>query len=212
LWANERAEGEDDVHWQLRNWLYFTYLSGDHIVEQHIHNVDVINWAKNGHPVKATALAGRQVRTLPVNGHIFDHFAVEYEFADGSYNHSFCRQIDGCVNRVSESIIGTKGKSNCSDTISGETNWKYDGAKPNPYVQEHADLIKAITSGEKLNEAQRVAESTLTVIMGRMSAYTGQQVTWEEALNSQEVLMSDDLAFGDKPVPSVAVPGQTKLV
>ncbi len=212
LWNHGRKPEWTDMEWQIRNWLYFTWLSGDHIVEQHVHNIDAINWAMGAHPVKAVALAGRQVRTDPAYGHIFDHFAVEYFYENGARLMSMCRQIDGCCNNVSERVVGTKGSSNCAGMISGETQWKYEGPNPSPYVQEHADLIASIRAGKPLNEAKQVAESVLTAVMGRMSAYTGQEITWEQALNSQEDLMPEKLEFGPLAVPPVAVPGKTKFI
>ncbi len=212
LWMHPRQPSWSDMEWQLRNWLYFTWLSGDHIVEQHIHNLDVCNWAMNGHPVKATCLAGRQVRTDPAYGHIFDHFATEYEYENGVKLTSMCRQIDGTASRVSEHIVGTKGKSDGNTWIRGENAWRWDGERPNPYMLEHKDLIASIRAGKPLNEARRVAESTMTAILGRMSAYTGQEVTWEQGLASTVSLMPDHLEMAMKlEVPPVAVPGQTKL-
>lgn len=212
LWMHPRKEGWSDMEWQLRNWLYFTWLSGDHIVEQHIHNLDVSNWAMRGHPVKATCLAGRQVRTDAAYGHIYDHFATEYEYANGVKLLSMCRQIDGTSSRVSEHIVGTKGTSNANSWIKGENAWKWDGDRPNPYMLEHRNLIASIRGGKAFNEGRQVAESVLTAILGRMSAYTGQEVTWEQALNSNENLMPSSLSMDMKlTVPPVAVPGQTKL-
>ena len=201
-----------DVEWQLRNWLYFTYLSGDHICEQHIHNIDVCNWVKNAHPTKAVALGGRQVRTEPVYGHIFDHFAVEYTYADESKMHSYCRQQEGTAANVSEFVVGTKGTADPAGRINGENAFRWQGDKPNPYVQEHKHLIDSIRGDRRLNEAVQVAESTLTAIMGRMAAYTGQEVTWEQAMASEELLMPPALAFGEHEIPPVAMPGKTKLV
>jgi hypothetical protein len=123
-----------------------------------------------------------------------------------------CRQIDGCANNVSERVVGAKGASNCCNTIMGSVEWKYEGEDPGPYVREHADLIASIRAGKPLNEAQRIAESCLTAIMGRMSAYTGQEITWEQALNSKEDLMPAKLEFGPLPAAPVAVPGQTPFV
>ncbi len=211
LWMNQRQPDWTDMDWQLRNWLYFTWLSGDHICEQHIHNIDVMNWALQGPPLKATGMGGRQSRTDAAYGHIFDHFAVEYEYAGGVLIQSHCRQIDNCANRVAERVVGTKGVSDPSGTIRAGSNWRYDGERPNPYVQEHADLIASIRRGEPLNEAKRVAESTLTAIMGRMSAYTGKAITFEQALESQERLGPDSYEFGELSVPPVAIPGQTKF-
>ena len=212
LWNHGRDPKWTDMEWQVRNWLYFTWLSGDHIVEQHIHNLDVINWALNGHPVKCVAMGGREVRIDPAYGHIFDHFAVEYEYPNDVRVMSMCRQQDGCSNNVSERVIGTKGSSNCCGIIKGSNDWKFEGEVPSPYVQEHADLITSIRAGKPLNEAQQIAESSLTAIMGRMSAYTGQEITWDQAMNSKENLMPEKLEFGPVPVPPVAVPGKTQFV
>ena len=212
LWNHGRKPEWTDMEWQIRNWLYFTWLSGDHICEQHVHNIDVINWAVGDHPVKCVGMGGRQVRTDPAYGHIFDHFAVEYFYDKGARLMSMCRQIDGCATNVSERVVGTKGTSNCAGWIDGETKWKYDGPSPSAGVQEHADLIASIRAGRPLNEAKRIAESVLTAIMGRMSAYTGQEITWEQALNSQENLMPVNLEFGPIAVPPVAVPGKTPFI
>jgi predicted dehydrogenase len=212
LWMNERQPGWSDMEWQLRNWLYFTWLSGDHIVEQHVHNIDVCNWAMQAHPVKAISLAGREVRKDPAYGHVFDHFATEFEYENGVKMISMCRQIDGTASRVSEQVVGTKGNSNANTNIKGETNWRWEGDRPNPYVEEHRHLYDAIKSGKKINEARQVAESTLTAIMGRMAGYTGQEVSWDSALNSQESLFPSAIVLGPIAVPQVAVPGKTRLV
>jgi len=211
LWMNPRKPEWTDMEWQLRNWLYFTWLSGDHIVEQHVHNLDVINWVMRTHPIKALGMGGRQARTDPAYGHIYDHFTVEYEYPGGVRLMSMCRQIDGCTNNVSERVVGTKGTSNCADMIRGDVEWKYEGPGCRPYVQEHADLIASIRAGKPINEAKQVADSTMTAIMGRMSAYTGQEITWEQAVNSQENLMPEKLEFGPLPVPPVAIPGKTRF-
>ncbi|HWP99014.1 MAG TPA: Gfo/Idh/MocA family oxidoreductase [Vicinamibacterales bacterium] len=212
LWKKDRQPEWSDVEWQIRNWLYFTWLSGDHIVEQHIHNIDVINWVKRAHPVRALSLGGRQVRTGPEWGHIYDHFATEFEYADGTRLFSMCRQIDGCANRIGEAVTGTRGSCEIDKyTITGERPWRFERKDNRPYVQEHTDLIESIRAGRPLNELRTVAESTMTAIMGRMSAYTGQVVTWDEALASPENLMPERLEFGPMPVPPVAMPGQTTL-
>jgi predicted dehydrogenase len=211
LWTAERKPEMSDTEWQIRNWLYFTWLSGDHVVEQHVHNIDVANWAMNGPPVRVNGVGGRQVRVGPEYGHIFDHFCVEMEYANGAHVLSMCRQQDGTTPDVREFFIGTKGTSNGENIIRGETNWKYSGAEPNPYEQEHADLIASIRAGTPLNEGRRVAESVLTAIMAREAAYTGQAITFDEALNSELDLTPKNLAFGDLPVAPVALPGVTKL-
>jgi predicted dehydrogenase len=212
LWMHPRQPEWSDTEWQIRNWLYFTWLSGDHIVEQHVHNLDVINWVMRAHPVKALGMGGRQARTDPAYGHIYDHFTVEYEYPDGVHVMSMCRQIDRTASKVADHIVGTKGTSNARSSIRGATTWRYEGEAPNPYVQEHADLIASIRAGKPLNEGKQVAESSLTAIMGRMSAYTGQEVTWEQALNSKLDLFPEKLEFGPMPVAPVAVPGKTPLI
>jgi predicted dehydrogenase len=213
LWMVTRTPEMSDMEWQLRNWLYFTWLSGDHIVEQHIHNIDVCNWAINDHPVKAISLGGRQVRTQPAYGQAFDHFATEYEYANGVKMVSMCRQQDGTASNVSEHIVGSKGRSDANSWIkAGATTWRFEDKRPNPYVLEHKDLIASIRAGKPLNEGRRIAETTLTAIMGRMAAYTGQEITWDKAMNSQENLMPDKLDFGPIPVGPIAMPGKTKFI
>ena len=215
LWMNPRESQWSDMEWQLRNWLYFTWLSGDHIVEQHVHNLDVINWALGSPPVKAMGMGGRQVRTDPAYGHVFDHFAVEYEYPGGEIVTSMCRQIDGCASRVEEVIHGCDGIAKLSPArgvIEGAHAWHFAGENNNPYVQEHIDLIRSIQSGQPLNEAKQVAESTLTAIMGRMSAYTGKEISWDQALNSQLDLSPSAYAMTEMPAGEVAVPGRTPLV
>ncbi len=218
LWVKRRQPEWTDMEWQLRNWLYFTWLSGDHIVEQHVHNLDAVNWAMAAHPVRAVGMGGRQVRTDPAYGHIYDHFAIDYEYESGCHLMSMCRQIDGCEKNVSEALIGDKGSCHLDILgvnryrITGANRWRLRGKENNAYVQEHADLIESIRSGRKINELKDMAESTLTAIMGRMSAYTGQAITWEQALNSTEKLGPAKPQWGDLPVPPVAIPERTELV
>jgi predicted dehydrogenase len=225
LWCNPRQPGQTDMEYMLRNWYYFAWLSGDHNVEQHVHNLDVANWFIGAHPIRAMGMGGRQVRTGSDYGHIFDHHAVEYEYPGDIFVTSMARQIDGCANRVYESFRGPDGSvitSSGSGEIKGKNPWKFKGPNNHAYVQEHADLHAAIQSGggggggAPLNETRNVAEATLTAIMGRMSNYTGKEVTWEQALNSTEVLspVGEDgvYEFGKASFPEVAVPGKTPLV
>ena len=213
LWMHPRKPEWSDVEWQLRNWLYFAWLSGDHICEQHVHNLDVINWAKQSHPVRCFGHGGREVRKEPSYGHIFDHHDVHYEYADGSWMFSQCRQIPGCLNSVSEHLIGTKGKANLDGGgrwfIEGDSKWRYEGPRNDPYQTEHDDLFASIRSGKPLNEGQFVAESTLTAIMGRMATYSGKMVTWEQALSSDLRLGPTKYEFGPLAVDPVAIPGET---
>lgn len=210
IWVIERQEGWSDMEWQLRNWNYFTWLSGDHYVEQHVHNLDIMNWVLGSHPIKAVSgMGGRQVRTGDRHGHIFDHFAVEYEYPGGISMFSQARQINGCKNMVQEAIVGTRGVSNCKDRIEpadGE-RWRYRERDPNPYQQEHEDLISSIRDGSPLNEAQNVAEATVTGIMGREAAYSGQEVTWDDVMKSETRLGPEVYEFGDFSIPPVAMPG-----
>ena len=213
LWMHPREEQWTDMEWQTRNWLYFTWLSGDHIVEQHIHNIDVANWAMQAHPVSAVGVGGRQSRTDPAYGHIYDHFCIDFEYPNGGRVLSMCRQIDGTASNVSEHFIGTKGSTNGHGWIKGENAWRWDSDVPktNPYVQEHTNLVSSIRDGKVLNEGKRVAESTLSAIMGREAAYTGQVITWDELINAEMDLVPKELAFGSVDVPPVPMPGQTML-
>ncbi len=219
IWVIDHEPQWSDMEWQLRNWNYFTWLAGDHIVEQHVHNLDVMNWALGAHPVRAVSgLGGRQVRTAPKFGNIFDHFAVEFEYPGGVSMFSQCRQINDCKNLVEEFVQGTEGVSNCQNYIRSPKNGDFSVRKPRrnepqdlPYDQEHQDLIESIQEGNPLNEAQAVAESTLTGIMGREACYSGQEITWEDALNSPTRLGPEEYAFGPYPTPPVALPGIYKL-
>jgi myo-inositol 2-dehydrogenase / D-chiro-inositol 1-dehydrogenase len=214
LWNHDRQASWSDTEWQIRNWLYFAWLSGDHIVEQHVHNIDVANWVLKGHPVRAVAVGGRQQRVAPKYGHIFDHFAVDFEYANGARVLSMCRQIEGTATRIGENFIGTKGTSDAASRITGATPWQYP--KParsiNPYVQEHTDLIASIRAGNPINELKTVAESTLTAIMGREAAYTGQELTWDAVLKADlDIMPPSGQSYGPLEVPPVPVPGVTKL-
>ncbi|MBI4408600.1 MAG: Gfo/Idh/MocA family oxidoreductase [Gemmatimonadetes bacterium] len=213
LWHFERKPGISDVEWQIRNWLYFTWLSGDHIVEQHVHNLDVANWALRAHPVRATGVGGRQVRVDPSFGHIYDHFAVELEYPNGARVLSMCRQQDGTAGYIGEHFTGTRGTSDGKSWIraKGEWRWQAPGEEVNPYVQEHRDLIASLRAGKPLNEGRQIAESTLTAIMAREAAYTGQVITWDEILAADLDLTPPVLAFGPLPVAPVAQPGLTRL-
>lgn len=213
LWVKERTAGMSEMEWQCRNWLYFTWLSGDHIVEQHIHNIDVVNWAMRAVPKNVMGMGGRQVRTAPQYGNIFDHFAVEFEYPNGVRMLSMCRQTKGCADRVEERIVGTKGVAWGAGRITGEKPWTFEGDETNPYVQEHINLIASIRSGTPINEGRQVAESTLSAIMGRMSAYTGRALSWEWAMTASTLDLSPKkYEFGPNPVDPVAVPGTTVLV
>jgi myo-inositol 2-dehydrogenase/D-chiro-inositol 1-dehydrogenase len=212
LWTKPRQPEWSDMEWQLRNWLYFTWLSGDHIVEQHIHNIDVANWVLGGKPVRVFGVGGRQARTGPEYGHIYDHFGLDFEYANGAHVLSMCRQQPGTPGLVAEFAVGTKGNCDTQDgrryEITGANAWKWDGEFTNPYQQEHTDLIASIRNGTPLNELHRVAESTLTAIAGREAAYTGKVIALDELLAAPFSLMPSKLEFGPIAVPPVAIPGQ----
>ncbi|MGE3174333.1 MAG: Gfo/Idh/MocA family protein [Planctomycetota bacterium] len=213
LWHAARQPEWSDMEWQLRNWLYFTWLSGDHIVEQHVHNLDVVNWAVRSHPVAARGMGGRQVRTDPRFGHIFDHHSVQFEYPDGVFGFSECRQIDGCLNDVSEHVYGADGACHMDGGnwhIDGAHPWRFEGDRNDPYQTEHDDLFASIRSGKPLNEGRMVAESTMTAILGRTATYTGKRVTWDDALASDETWGPSEYAFGDLPVDPVPMPGRPR--
>ena len=212
LWARDpKPEMTTDVAKQIWNWYNYTWLCGDHIVEQHVHNLDVMNWAFGTHPESAVGM-GFRTRTDPRYGHIYDFFAIDYKFPNGVHTLSMCRQISNCANEVGEHLVGTKGMCHVNAySINGKKVANRGGT--NPYVQEHTDLIESIRSQKPLNELKQVAESTLTAIMGRMSAYTGKEVSWKQALESKEDLMPKDLTKDmSLPQPPVAIPGKTQLL
>lgn len=217
-WGPKNDPKWTEMERQNRRWYFYTWLCGDHIVEQHVHNLDVMLWAMGEHPVKVMGMGGRQTRTGKQYGNIFDHFAVEYEFANGARFLGTCRHADGASHRNSERIVGTRGVAVTSGSfgqIEGARAYKHDGPDVNPYVQEHVDLIQSIRSGRPINEGRQVAESTLTAIMGRMSAYTGRELSWDWALNASKLDLRPgkyDLAVDDLAMRPVAVPGATKLV
>jgi len=214
IWVIEPQPSWTDMEWQLRNWNYFTWLGGDHIVEQHVHNLDIMNWVVGAHPISAYAMGGRQARPSKDFGHIYDHFAVEYEYPNGIKVFSQCRQIDDCTSRVGEQFVGTKGFSNCQNFIQvkGGDPWRFGGKDPNAYRQEHLNLINSIRAGNPINEAQTIAESTMTGIIGRESAYSGQLIKWEDAIKSNTRLGPDKYEMGPLPFPEVAIPGKYKSI
>lgn len=201
-WAHERKEGWSDLEHRTRNWLNFCWMSGDSIVEQHVHNLDVCNWVMGTHPIRVLAVGGRTWKPSEEKyGDNFDHFSCDFEYENGVHLMSMCRHWNGCTDRVSEAVVGTKRESNCVDMAQ-----KREDAI-NPYVKEHVDLVKSIRGeGPYLNEGVQVAESTMTAIMGRMAAYTGQMQIWNKALTTDLGLVPDDLDFAHEyplgPVPS----------
>ena len=214
--AGTRPAGMSDVEWQLRNWYNFTWLSGDGLVEQACHSVDKIAWAMNGVlPLKAVATGGRQ---FPNNeGNIFDHIDVFYEFPDGARAFMAQRQISGCYGDNSDFIMGADGvgtiKGWNDPVIEGKKSWRYRGPKANMYQVEHDELFASIRNGRPINDGVWMAHSTLMALMGRMAAYTGQEITWDQAMNSQLKLVPDNLTWDmDLPIRPMAMPGRTEFV
>jgi myo-inositol 2-dehydrogenase/D-chiro-inositol 1-dehydrogenase len=214
LWHRGHDPKWSEMEYQCRNWYYFTWLSGDHIVEQHIHQHDIMNWAFQSPPVKCIATGGRQTRTDPKWGNIWDHFAVEYEYPGGVRVMSLCRQAAGAGHRVDALVVGSKGTAFPSaGTITGAGAWSYEKTPTDPSVQEHADLVASIRAGAPLNEGKRIAESTMVAILGRMAAYTGREISWDWAMKASKLdLVPKQFTFGPHPVQPIAVPGKTKLI
>ncbi len=234
IWFRGHREGWSELEWQCNNWYHFNWLSGDQICEQHIHNIDVMNWCFNGPPKKISANGGRAWRTYnedqikkakevcrkfnngseeaweKYNGDIWDHIFAEFEYANGARCLSFSGHSPG-TGRGGEKIVGTKGTSNCSNSYSGQSSWKYEGKNVNGQQQEHDDLVASIRAGKPLNEGQRIAESTLTAIGARMSAYTGKTLTWDQLLNSKSDLVPKDLKAGPGIFNPIAT-GRDKFV
>ena len=181
-----------------------------------MHELDIINWALDSHPVKCSGMGGRQVRTAPEYGNVFDHFAVEYEYPNGVRISYMGRQMEGCSGRCNERLVGTKGLAYtdwANSFIEGQNPFKYEDKSPNPCLRQHSDQIAAIREGKALNEGRRIAETTLTAIMGRMSAYTGRALKWDWVMNASKLdLRPTEYKLGDLPVRPVAVPGKTKLI
>jgi myo-inositol 2-dehydrogenase / D-chiro-inositol 1-dehydrogenase len=214
IWFKPRRKDESDLSYHLYNWYHFLWICGDHIVEQHVHNLDVCNWVMGTHPEKCVGFGGRSYRQPgdpKVVGHIWDHFSVEYTYPKGVPMYSTCTHIPGSMKQLSENVHGTKGNAAIhAYRIGGKK--VYNGNEVGPYVQEHIDLVQSIKANKPLNELQQVTESTLTAIMGRMAAYSGKVVTWNDALNSEISTMPENLSMDSIiEVPPVPVPGKTKV-
>jgi len=217
-----RGPGMTEIAYQLRNPYHYTWISGDNIAEQHVHNLDVCNWIKGTHPVTAQGQGGRQLRIGPLFGDIYDHHYVEFTYADGSQLFSQCRHMPGCWGSVAEFVVGTKGKAEINDgrIETGADPWRYRGPKTNPYQVEHDRLFEAIRNDKPHNEAEQGAFSTMTAIMGRMATYSGKVITWDEAFNSEIALAPDRYDFDGTPpvlpgpdgIYPCAVPGVTKVL
>jgi hypothetical protein len=207
---------------QMRNWYFFTWLSGDHNVEQHVHSLDKASWAMHDQPPeRAWGLGGRQVRTDPKFGDIFDHHAVCYEYPGGVPVYAYTRQMSGCYNDTSDNFFGTDGRANILkhhiEDRKGETKWRFRGERGNMYLIEHQELFASIRSGEPINNGRFMAISTMLAILGRMVTYTGKAISWDEAINSEEELSPSGYTWDAKPptLPDgnggykIAMPGVT---
>lgn len=224
VWVNPRKYNQTEMEYQMRNWYYFVWLCGDHINEQHIHNIDVINWFKGSYPVKAQGMGGRQVRKGKDHGEIYDHHYVEFQYGDGSILNSQCRHIPGTMSKVDELLIGTKGKIFCDEAnirdLSGKVLFQFDKQKENnPYQSEHDELFAAIAKGEyKFADAENGAKSTMTAIMGRMATYSGQVMEWDKLLASGISFMPKEYDWNAMPPTTpdedgrypIPMPGKTK--
>jgi predicted dehydrogenase len=213
LWNHARQPGWSDMEYQVRNWLYYTWLSGDFNVEQHVHSLDKMAWVMHDqYPAKCFGLGGRQVRTGPEYGHIYDHMSCVYEYPNSGVKvFSFCRQMGGCYNEVKDYVIGTNGRADMMRyEILGPNHWRYPVAQANQadmYQQEMNELVASIRNGQPINNGPYMAKSSLMGIMGRMACYTGQEITWAQALNSTEDLSPQQYVWGPMPTPPVAMPG-----
>jgi predicted dehydrogenase len=209
LFPNQKRDPKwGDLEWQQRNWYSFVWICGDQIVEQHLHNIDVCNWFKGGHPVSVVASGGAAWRPREEEyGNIYDHCSADFEYADGTHMSSYCRQYKGSAQIVAERIVGTKG-------VIDSSSLRGNAGGINPYEQEHRDMMASILGkGPYINEAQEVAESTLTCIMGREAAYSGQKITWDMIMNSKQDLMPKSYDYkASFPVPPLPVPGVYKFV
>jgi myo-inositol 2-dehydrogenase / D-chiro-inositol 1-dehydrogenase len=222
VWVRRREPNQTEMEYQMRNWYYFVWLSGDHICEQHIHNLDVINWVKQSYPVRCHGMGGRQVRTGKEYGEIFDHHAVEFEYEDGARMFSQCRHIRGCLSNVSEHVIGTNGRCDVSGhRIIGPNAWRFQREAPqDPYQQEHHALFEAIRNDKPFNEAFNGAMSSLTSIMGRLATYSGNMIEREAVLKSEVSVMPKSFAWDAQPptLPDkegfypIPIPGATNVV
>ncbi|MEX2231164.1 MAG: Gfo/Idh/MocA family oxidoreductase [Cyclobacteriaceae bacterium] len=220
LWYKPREAGWTDMEYQLRNWYYQNWLSGDYLVEMIVHSLDMMSWAMGDKmPIRATGTGGRQVRVDPKFGNIYDHFAIEYEYENGARGFSFSRQQPGCSSRNSVEIAGTLGdgfvNAGQGGRISGKTKWEYQGEKNDPYQTQHNELFDSIRKNKPMNDGQMMANSTMLAIIGRMVGYSGQTITWEEAMNSNQTLgpTTDQYSWNLKYTsPEVAIPGVTNVL
>ena len=227
VWVKKRKPSQSELEYQMRNWYYFTWLCGDHILEQHIHNIDVANWFIGDYPISAQGMGGREVRNGIDHGQIFDHHFVEFTYASGAVISSQCRHQTGTASRVDEVFQGSNGsvvtgKGEMTD-LGGNIKYKYPNKRnedPNPYQVEHDKLFQSIRNNEVINDVEYGAKSTMTAIMGRMATYTGKKITWDQAINSKEMLVPKNLTWNSTPptLPDdngkylVAIPGKTQFI
>ena len=229
VWVRPREADQTEMEYQMRNWYYFNWLCGDHITEQHVHNIDIANWVKGSYPVSAMGTGSRFLRTGKEYGEIFDNHTVEFIYEDGTVLQSQCRHYEGTENRVDESFQGTKGRAYLSANNDGKL-WDYSGKEiynhagkgdPNPYQTEHDELFAAISAGDfKFEDAENAAKSTMTSLLGRYATYSGKIIKWDEALTSDISLMPETLAWDAKPkiLPGEdgfyphPIPGKTKVI
>ena len=228
VWVNPRKSGQSEMEYQMRNWYYFNWLCGDHILEQHIHNIDVANWFIGEYPVSAQGMGGRLIRTGPEHGEIYDHHFVEFKYPSGAVISSQCRHQPGTWSKVGEAFQGTKGIIDMNDAgaasikdLEGNNIFEYRSrTDPNPYQVEHDKLFASIRNKEVISDAENGAKSTMSAIIGRMATYSGQVINWEEAINSEIILMPKEVNWesipptvpgenGSYPIPT---PGKTQVI
>lgn len=226
VWVRPRKDDQTEMEYQMRNWYYFNWLCGDHIVEQHIHNLDVINWLKNGFPVSGQGQGGRQVRTSREHGEIFDHHMIEFTYEDGSKMLSQCRHIQNTWSSVSEHAHGSNGYCNIGGATildnKGQNVWSYGRGGGNGHQQEHHDLFEVIRRGEIPNEGEYGAKSTMTSILGRLCTYSGKMISWNDAINSDLVISPVEKYSSYDDVPpvlpnddgsyAIPMPGKTVVI
>jgi len=211
-----RDNSWSDMEWQLRRWLFTVWSSGDFIVEQHVHNLDLMDWLMGSRPVRASGFGGRQTRTDSIYPNVWDHMSIEYEYENGARISHFGSQIDGLSYRNDIRLNGDLGKLYLNfgkAKIEGKNPFTYDGPQINPSVQEYKDTLDSIRNNKAINEGEQIAESTITAILGRVAAYTGRSVSRKWLMNASKLdLTPNEWKFGDLPLAPVAVPGKTKLV
>ncbi len=221
LWYKPRQPRWGEMEYQMRNWYYYDWLSGDFIVEMAVHSLDMMAWAMGDRmPTRAIGTGGRQVRTDDIYGNIYDHFAIEFEYENGTKGYHFCRQQNGCSDSNIVDVIGSNGTAHVNQSrglhqVSGKTKWKFEGETNNMYQAEHDELFASIRNGRPINDGQWMANSSMMGILGRMVAYSGQAISWDEALNSDQALgpKADQFSWElNWPSPGAAIPGKTGVL